>query len=45
MLSTVEPLVTVVLAFLAFGETLAPVQLLGGGLVLGGVVALHARAV
>jgi drug/metabolite transporter (DMT)-like permease len=45
MLSTVEPLVTVVLAFLAFGETLAPVQLLGGGLVLGGVVALHARPV
>jgi drug/metabolite transporter (DMT)-like permease len=45
MLSTVEPLVTVVLAFLAFGETLAPVQLVGGGLVLGGVVALHARAV
>jgi drug/metabolite transporter (DMT)-like permease len=45
MLSTVEPLVTVILAFLAFGETLAPVQLLGGGLVLGGVVALHARPV
>jgi drug/metabolite transporter (DMT)-like permease len=45
MLSTVEPLVTVLLAFVAFGETLAPVQMLGGGLVLGGVVALQARVV
>jgi drug/metabolite transporter (DMT)-like permease len=34
--------VTVLLAFLAFGETLGMVQLAGGVLVLGAVVALHA---
>jgi drug/metabolite transporter (DMT)-like permease len=38
ILSTVEPLVTVLLAFVAFGETLTSVQLLGGALVLGGAV-------
>jgi drug/metabolite transporter (DMT)-like permease len=43
ILSTVEPLVTVLLAFLVFGETLGPAQLVGGGLVLGGVLVLHAR--
>jgi drug/metabolite transporter (DMT)-like permease len=43
ILSTVEPLVTVGLAFLVFGETLSPVQLTGGALVLGAVVALQAR--
>lgn len=43
ILSTVEPLVTVGLAFLVFGETLTPVQVLGGALVLGGVTVLHAR--
>jgi drug/metabolite transporter (DMT)-like permease len=43
ILSTVEPLVTVSLAFLVFGETLSPVQLTGGALVLGAVVALQAR--
>jgi drug/metabolite transporter (DMT)-like permease len=43
ILSTVEPLVTVVLAFLVFGETLAPVQLAGGALVLAAVVALNLR--
>ena len=31
ILATVEPVVTVVLAFLAFGETLGPSQLAGGG--------------
>jgi drug/metabolite transporter (DMT)-like permease len=34
ILSTVEPLVTVGLAFLAFGESLGPTQLAGGALVL-----------
>lgn len=43
ILSTVEPLVTVLLAFLVFGETLEPAQLLGGALVLAAVPVLHAR--
>jgi drug/metabolite transporter (DMT)-like permease len=43
ILSTVEPLVTVVLAFLVFGETLGPVQLLGGALVLAAVLTLQVR--
>jgi drug/metabolite transporter (DMT)-like permease len=43
ILATVEPLVTVLLAFLVFGETLDLVQLGGGALVLGAVLALHAR--
>ena len=38
ILSTVEPLVTVVLAFLVFGERLGAIQLLGGALVLAAVV-------
>ena len=38
ILSTVEPLVTVMLAFLIFGERLGTVQLLGGVLVLAAVV-------
>jgi drug/metabolite transporter (DMT)-like permease len=37
ILCNAEPVVTVVLAFAAFGEVLAPVQLAGGALVLGGV--------
>jgi drug/metabolite transporter (DMT)-like permease len=41
ILATVEPLVTVLLAFLAFGERLGPVQLVGGALVLAAVAALH----
>jgi drug/metabolite transporter (DMT)-like permease len=40
ILSTFEPLVTIVLAGLTFGEVLSPVQVLGGLLVLGTVVAL-----
>jgi drug/metabolite transporter (DMT)-like permease len=44
ILSTAEPLTTVVLAFLVFGEVLTPVQLVGGVLVLGGVVVLSGRA-
>jgi drug/metabolite transporter (DMT)-like permease len=43
ILATVEPLVTVVLAALVFGESLGPVQLAGGALVVSAVFALHAR--
>jgi drug/metabolite transporter (DMT)-like permease len=42
ILSTVEPLATVLLAFLVFGETLGAVQLVGGALVLAAVLVLHA---
>jgi drug/metabolite transporter (DMT)-like permease len=42
ILSTVEPLVTVSLAFVVFDETLSAVQLLGGALVLSAVVVLAA---
>jgi drug/metabolite transporter (DMT)-like permease len=42
-LSTVEPLVTVTLAALVLGETIAPVQVAGGALILAAVVLL-ARA-
>jgi drug/metabolite transporter (DMT)-like permease len=44
ILSTAEPLTTVGLAFLAFGESLAPVQLAGGALVLGAVLVLSTPA-
>ena len=44
ILSTAEPLTTVLLAFLAFGESLGPVQLAGGTLVLGAVLVLSAPA-
>jgi len=40
ILSNAEPVVTVALAFAVFGEVLAPLQLLGGGLVLAGVLVL-----
>lgn len=43
ILSTVEPPITVLLAFLVFDERLSPVQLAGGALVLGAVVVLSAR--
>jgi drug/metabolite transporter (DMT)-like permease len=43
ILSTMEPLVTVLLAFAVFGEVLAPVQVLGGALMLGGVIVLNLR--
>jgi drug/metabolite transporter (DMT)-like permease len=42
ILSAAEPLTTVLLAFLAFGESLGPVQLAGGALVLGAVLVLSA---
>jgi drug/metabolite transporter (DMT)-like permease len=41
ILSTLEPVVTVALAAAAFGESLAPVQLLGGALVLSAVVVMQ----
>jgi drug/metabolite transporter (DMT)-like permease len=44
ILSTVEPLTTVLLAFLVFGERLTGVQLVGGALVLGAVFVLQVRA-
>ena len=42
ILATVEPLVTVLLAFAVFGETLGPAQLAGGALVVGAVLVLQA---
>jgi drug/metabolite transporter (DMT)-like permease len=42
ILATVEPLVTMLLAFLVFAETLRAVQLVGGALVLAAVIALQA---
>jgi drug/metabolite transporter (DMT)-like permease len=42
ILATVEPLVTVLLAFVVFGETLGVVQVVGGGLVLAAVLVLQA---
>jgi drug/metabolite transporter (DMT)-like permease len=43
ILATVEPLVTVTLAFAVFGETLSPLQIAGGALVLAAVPVLSAR--
>jgi drug/metabolite transporter (DMT)-like permease len=40
MLSTLEPVVTVLLAALLFGEMLPPLSLLGGGLILAAVILL-----
>jgi drug/metabolite transporter (DMT)-like permease len=40
VLSTVEPVVSVAVAAVALGETLSPVQLAGGALVIGAVVVL-----
>jgi drug/metabolite transporter (DMT)-like permease len=44
ILSTAEPLTTVLLAFLAFGESLSALQLGGGTLVLGAVLLLSVAA-
>jgi drug/metabolite transporter (DMT)-like permease len=44
ILATVEPLVTVLLAFLVFAERLGAVQLVGGALVLSAVVVLNIRS-
>jgi drug/metabolite transporter (DMT)-like permease len=43
ILATVEPLVTVLLAFLAFGEMLGVVQVVGGALVLAAMLVLNVR--
>jgi drug/metabolite transporter (DMT)-like permease len=43
ILSTAEPVTTVVLAYLAFGQSLAPAQLAGAALVLAAVPVLAAR--
>lgn len=43
ILSTLEPVVTVLLAFLVFGEVLGAAQLLGGALVLCSVLVLYMR--
>jgi drug/metabolite transporter (DMT)-like permease len=40
MLSTIEPLVTVLLAWMIFGERLQPITALGGALILFAVVLL-----
>jgi drug/metabolite transporter (DMT)-like permease len=45
MLSTLEPVVTVVLAAWIYGEMLRPLSLLGGGLILAAVLLLTAHAV
>ena len=45
ILSTVEPVVTVVLAFLVFGETLGALQVVGGALVLAAVPVLELRTI
>jgi drug/metabolite transporter (DMT)-like permease len=42
ILSTLEPMVTVALAFAVFGESLGPAQLLGGALVLAAVLTVRA---
>jgi drug/metabolite transporter (DMT)-like permease len=43
ILATVEPLVTVILAFLVFRERLGAIQLVGGALVLSAVLVLNVR--
>ena len=43
ILATVEPVVTVLLAFVVFGETLGAVQVVGGALVVSAVLALNLR--
>jgi drug/metabolite transporter (DMT)-like permease len=45
ILSTVEPVVTVGLAFAVFGESLGPAQLAGGALVLAAALAVRASPV
>ena len=44
ILATVEPVVTVLLAFAVFGETLAGVQIAGAAFVLTSVIVLRARS-
>jgi drug/metabolite transporter (DMT)-like permease len=44
ILSTAEPVVAVLLAFLVLGDVLEPAQLVGGALVVSGVLVLRGRA-
>jgi drug/metabolite transporter (DMT)-like permease len=44
LISTVEPVYTVALAVVLFGEMLTPIQLLGGGLVIGAVILAESGA-
>jgi len=41
IVATVEPVVAIVLAYFLFGETLTPLQLLGGALIIGASVLVH----
>jgi drug/metabolite transporter (DMT)-like permease len=43
ILAMLEPVVATVAAYLMLGETLLPLQILGGGLVLAGVIMVEAR--
>jgi drug/metabolite transporter (DMT)-like permease len=43
VVSNVQPVVSIVAAWLMFGEVLTPVQFAGGALVLGGVLLMQAR--
>ena len=43
LISTVEPIYTIALAAVLLGESLAPVQLVGGALILGGVLLAETR--
>ena len=43
IIATVEPVVAIILAFLLFGEKLTPLQLLGGALIVGASILVHAR--
>ena len=45
LVSTVEPIFTIVAAGLVFGERLTPVQLLGGAAILGAVVVAEWEAI
>jgi drug/metabolite transporter (DMT)-like permease len=41
ILSTVEPLCTLILSALLLGEVIPPVRFLGGALILGSVILIH----
>ncbi|ASJ06315.1 EamA family transporter [Thermococcus pacificus] len=43
IIATVEPVVAITLAFLLFGETLSPRQIIGAALIIGGSIIVHAR--
>ncbi|MDV3104135.1 EamA family transporter [Thermococcus waiotapuensis] len=43
IVATVEPVVAIVLAYLLFGESLTPLQLMGGVLIVGASIIVHMR--